>query len=186
MLAHLHRINFVLLIAVGSLCLFQWGAESRARRRISSLVASEADLTRQLADQTASLQSAHEDLDAFRNQIVSLKAEVEEQRTTIRTQNSQIARLETVEASLNRQLAVWKEAVEEYRAAIEARDGQITELVRQRDQLYEANKTSIERANAAVAALNDLNEKYTEVVTLYNDLAAQVTAQPASTPAKGG
>jgi len=177
MLVHLHRINFTLLLALAALCVFQWNTEKSARGRINGLLRSEAGLSRQLSETTESLRLANEDLDAFRAQILSLKRQSDEQAATIRTQNSQIARLETVEASLTRQLEAWKQAVEEYRAAIQARDDQITTLVQQRDQFYEANKVSVERANAAIAALNDLNEKYSDVVTRYNDLVAQIQAQ---------
>jgi len=182
MLANLHRINFALLLALGVLCAFQWGTEKTARGRISGLLKSQADLTRSLAEQTESLNAARQDLDAFRAQIVSLKTQSDEQAATIRSQNSQIARLENVEASLTRQLTAWKEAVEDYRVALQARDEQIATLVEQRNQFYEANKASVERANAAIAALNDLNEKYHDVVTRYNDLVAQVQAQ---TPQSG-
>ncbi len=77
--------------------------------------------------------------------------------------------------------------MEEYGAAVKTRDEQIGTLVQQRDQYYEANKASIVRANNAVAALNDLNRKYSEVVTLYNNLVAQAQAQtPPPADAKGG
>lgn len=181
----LHRLNFVLLLGLGTLCLFQWSTERSARARISDLLKSQSDLTHQLAEATESLKSAREDLDAFRRQIVALKAQSDEQAATIRTQTAQLARLESSEKSLTRQLEQWKAAVAEYGVAVKARDEQIAKLIQQRDQYYEANKASIVRANTAVEALNDLNKKYSEVVTLYNNLVAQTQAQtPPATESK--
>jgi len=185
--AYLHRLNFVLLLALGALCAAQWNTEKSARVRIGGLLKAQADLTHQLAEATESLKTSREDLDAFRAQILSLKTQSDEQAATIRTQHAQIARLESSETSLTRQLEHWKQAVEEYSAAVKTRDEQIAALTQQRDQFYEANKASIVRANAAVAALNDLNVKYTEVVTLYNNLVAQTQAQtPPPADAKKG
>jgi chromosome segregation ATPase len=177
MSAHLHRLNFVLLLALGALCVFQWSTEKSARARIGGLLKTQEEQARRLAEQTESLQASAQDLEAFRTQILGLKSQVDGQAATIRTQNSQIARLDTVEASLTRQLEIWKKAVDDYHGAVEARDAQIATLVDQRDRFYEANKASIQRANAAVASLNDLNEKYSDVVTRYNDLAAKTQAQ---------
>jgi chromosome segregation ATPase len=185
MSANLHRLNFVLLLALGVLCAFQWSTEKSARSRIGTLLKAHEDLTHRLGEQTESLRASNQDLEAFRTQILGLKSQVDGQAVTIRTQNSQIARLDTVEASLTRQLETWKKAVDEYREAVKARDAQITTLVEQRDRFYEANKVSIQRANAAVASLNDLNEKYSDVVTRYNDLAAKTQAQ-APAPASPG
>ncbi len=185
---HLHRLNFGLLLALGGLCVFQWNTERIARGRIDGLLKSESGLTRQLGESNESLKAAREDLDTFRTQILALKTQGDEQAATIRTQTAQIARLESSESSLTKQLDHWKQAVTEYTAAVKARDEQITGLVQQRDQFYEANKASIVRANAAVAALNDLNQKYSEVVTHYNELVAQEQARTqaeAAAKAKG-
>lgn len=173
----LHRLNFILLLSLGALCVFQWNTEKTARTRIGSLLNERENLTQRVAEQSDSLHAANEDLDAFRKQILALKAQTDEQVTTIRTQKSNLTRLEGSEASLTRQLELWKQALEEYRGAIAARDDQIKTLVEQRDQYYAANKAAIERANHAVAALNDLNEKHNDVVTRYNALAAQAQAQ---------
>ena len=187
MLALLHRINLVLLLALGVLCAFQWRTEKSARSRIGGLVKTQADLAHRLSEATESLKATREDLDAFRTQILALKSQTDEQAATIRQQHARIGKLEGSETSLNRQLAHWKQAVEEYRAAIQKRDEQIAALVQQRDQYYEANKTSIERANTAIATLNDLNRKYSEIVTLYNNLVAQTQAQtPPPADTKGG
>lgn len=180
----LHRFNLILLLSLGSLCVFQWSTEKTARTRIGSLLKERETLTHQLAEQTDSLKASNEDLDAFRKQILALKAQTDEQVTTIRTQKAQVSRLEATETALNRQLEQWKQAFEEYRLAIEARDGQIKTLVEQRDQYYASSKAAIERANKTVAALNDLNEKYSDVVTRYNTLAAQAQAQETAKDSK--
>lgn len=174
---NLHRFNFILLLSLGTLCVFQWTTEKSARSRIGSLLKARETLTERVSEQGDSLRSANEDLDAFRKQILTLKAQTDEQVTTIRTQKAQVTRLEATEAAHIRQIEQWKQALEEHRVAIEGRDGQIKTLVEQRDQYYEANKAAIERANRTVAALNDLNEKYSDVVTRYNALAAQAQAQ---------
>ncbi|MEJ1972193.1 MAG: hypothetical protein WDM96_06895 [Lacunisphaera sp.] len=186
--AYLHRLNLVLLLALGVLCAFQWNTGKIRAQSHRELAQSQSGLTHQLAEATDSLKAAREDLDAFRAQILALKTQGDEQAATLRKQSAQIGKLESSETSLTRQLEHWKQAVEQYGAAVKTRDEQIATLIQQRDQYYAANKAAIERANTAVAALNDLNQKYSEVVTLYNSLVAQTQAKtpPPAADAKGG
>ena len=182
MLDKLNRINFILLVALGTLCVFQWSGENESRRRIGDLQKSRDTQAQKLSEQGESLRAANEDLTGFRTQVVAFKAQTDEQSAQLRGQTAQIARLEEAKTSLTRQLDVWRKGVEDYKAALETRDASIKTLLDQRDQLYAANKTSVERANQAVVSLNDLNVKYSDIVTRYNDLVAKTQAQTQPAP----
>ena len=88
----LNRINFTLLVALGTLCAFQWAGEKESRQRIGELQKSRDAQAQKLAEQGENLRAANDDLTGFRTQVVALKTQSDEQSAQLRGQTTQIAR----------------------------------------------------------------------------------------------
>jgi chromosome segregation ATPase len=183
MLTYLNRINFVLLLAIGAVCLLQWNVENDARARINALQRSNADHQNKIAELDENLKGANEDLDRFRGQVSELKALNDKQTVDIRGQKADLFRLEEARAQLAKQTESLRKALDSYKAAVESRDENIKTLLEQREQLHAANKNAVEKANQAINAYNDVNGKYADLVGRYNELAARYQAlAPAPQP----
>lgn len=175
MIRTLNTLNFVLLLVVGGLCIFQWSREKDYARRLSELQQTTGDQKAKLAEQAEAVQHAQEDLEGFRGQVATLSRESAEQTALIREHKGQIFSLEAERTKLSRQAAASQQTLDEYKTAINGRDENIRTLLRQREQLVAANKDAANKANQAIAVYNDLIGKYENVVSQYNALVASQT-----------
>lgn len=187
MIRQLNRINFVLLLALAVVTVFQWNAEHDARLSINALQRSAALQDRKIAEQDETIRGNNEDLDHFRSQVLELKNQNDAQAVDIRDQRAKLFQLEETKTNLARQTESLRQSLDAFKAALASRDDNIKTLLDQREQLYSANKSAVEKTNLAVTAFNDLNAKYADLVTRYNDLVAktQAAANVAKTGASG-
>jgi chromosome segregation ATPase len=176
MIRNLNRINLVLIVLIGGLCVFQWQVEKHARANINSLQRTTAIHEQKIAEQEENLKGANEDIERFRVQVTELKALSDDQAIQIRDQKAQVFKLDEAKTQLTKQTESLRQALDVYKAAITSRDENIKTLLEQRDQLFTANKNAVEKANLAIATYNEINTKYADLVGRYNDLAARVQA----------
>ncbi len=180
MIRRLSLINFIFLLLIGGLCIFQWHVEKEARLRINSLQRKVADQEQKIAEQEESIKGANEDLDRFRAQVTELKAQNDGQIVQIREQKAEVFKLEETKAQLTKQVEGLHQALDAFKAAVASRDENIKALLEQREQLLAANKGAVEKANLAITTYNELNTKYSDLVARYNDLAVRVQAAASS------
>jgi chromosome segregation ATPase len=182
MIQNLNRINLVLIVLIGGLCVFQWQVEKNARANINSLQRTAANHEQKIAEQEENLKGANEDIEHFRVQVTELKAQSDDQVIQIREQKAQVFRLDEAKTQLTKQSESLRQALDAYKAAIASRDENIKTLLEQRDQLYASNKSAVEKANLAIGSYNEINTKYADLVGRYNELAAHVQAAAATNP----
>ncbi len=179
----LHQINFVLLVFVGGLCLFQWHREKQADDQIVNLRRIGREQEGKIATQGEAIRSANEDLDGFKGEVAGLKHKSDESDTEIKQQKARIFTLERDKEQHAAEAAEWKKTFAAYDQAVAARDGDIKTLLGQRDQLVSANKDVAQKANQAVVSYNGLVAKYEDLVGKYNDLAKRYQAEHATASA---
>jgi len=170
-------LNFVLLLALGGTCVFQWRQERQYGERITELQRQSDLQQNKLAAQAEDLRRTGEDLDGFKQTVATLTTQTEQQAADLRMQKAQAFTLQNDKDRLDRELAVWKNALEEHKAAVASRDDNIRTLLKQRDDLVAAQKDAAAKANTAIVAYNDLAAKYDDVVGRYNTLATQYQAE---------
>lgn len=185
MTRHLNRINFVLLIVIAGVTLFQWNIERDARQRINSLQRTTAAHEQKIAEQDETIKGANEDLDRFRTQVSELKTQNDAQVIEIREQKAKLFQLEELKTTQTKQIESLRQALDAFKAALASRDENIKTLLEQREQLYAVNKNAVEKANLAINSYNDVNGKYADLVTRYNDLVAKTQAAAATAPKEG-
>lgn len=185
MTKYLNRINFALLIAIGVVTLFQWNVERQARQKINSLQRTTAAHEAKISEQDETIKGANEDLDRFRTQVADLKNQNDSQVVEIRDQKAKLFQLDEAKTNLTKQTESLRQALDAFKAALASRDENIKTLLEQREQLYAANKNAVEKANLAITSFNELNGKYADLVTRYNDLVAKSQAIAANTPKEG-
>jgi chromosome segregation ATPase len=185
MTRHLNRINFVLLIVITGITLFQWNIERDARQHINSLQRTAAAHEQKIAEQDETIKGANEDLDRFRIQVTELKTQNDAQVVEIRDQKAKLFQLEELKTSQTKQIESLRQALDAFKAAVASRDENIKTLLEQREQLYAVNKNAVEKANLAINSYNDVNGKYADLVTRYNDLVAKTQAAAAKAPKDG-
>ena len=176
MIRNLNRINFVLLVILAVVTLFQWKVEREARISINSLQRKTALQDQKIAEQDETIKGNNEDLDHFRAQVLELKTQNDAQAVDIRDQRAKLFQLEETKTSLTKQTESLRQSLEAFKAALASRDDNIKTLLDQREQLYAANKNAVEKANLAITSYNDLNGKYADLVTHYNELVAKSQA----------
>jgi len=176
MIRNLNRINLVLIVLIGGLCVFQWQVEKNAQANINSLQRTVANHEQKIVEQEENLKGANEDIDRFRVQVTELKALSDDQTVQIRDQKAQVFKLDEAKTQLTKQSESLRQSLDAYKAAVASRDENIKTLLEQRDQLFSANKNAVEKANLAIASYNEINTKYADLVGRYNDIAARVQA----------
>lgn len=179
-------LNFIFVLLLGGICVFQWYREKNYGDRITELQHTTDSQQNKLAQQTEDLRRVNEDLDGFKQSVTALKTQTDEQVAAIRSQKAQIFTLEGEKEKLSKQLLNWQRALEDHKTALTARDQNIQTLLSQRDQILTANKETAEKANQAILAYNELATKYDDMVKRYNTLATQYKAErdAAATTAK--
>ena len=176
MIRHLGLINFVFLLLIGGLCIFQWHVEKEARQRINGLQRTVASQEQKIAEQEDSIKGANEDLDRFRAQVTELKAQNDGQIVQIRDRKAEVFKLEETKSQLTKQAEGLHQALDTYKAAVASRDENLKTLLEQREQLLTANKGAVEKANLAVTTYYELHAKYSDLVARYNELAVRAQA----------
>lgn len=170
-------LNFVLLLALGGVCVFQWRQERVYGDRIAALQKQSDQQQNKIQVQTEDLRRTNEDVEGFKQTVASLTTQTESQAATLRDQKAQVFVLESEKEKLTKQLDAWKQALDEHKTALENRDQNIKTLLEQREQLVAAQNDTATKANQAITAYNELARKYEDVVGRYNQLAAQFQAE---------
>jgi len=174
---YLNRINVILIVLVGGLCVWQWHGENKADGRIVDLRLAVAADERHIAAQDQAIRGANEDIDEFKKVIDSLKIKSDAGDVQIRQQKARLFTIELEEKKHAAEADALKRTLAAYKEAVAARDGNIHILLDQRQQLIDAGRAAAKKAADAVVAYNDLAVKFEDLVGKYNDLAARYKAE---------
>jgi chromosome segregation ATPase len=178
----LNRLNVVLIVLVGGLCVYQWSGESKADGQIVELRRSARVDEDHISSQNLAIRGAREDIVEFKKVVVELKGKSDAADVQIRQQKARIFTLELDQKQSAAAADIWKKSLAAYKQAVAARDGNIHLLLDQRQQLIDANRDAAHKANQVVSAYNDLAAKYTALVGQYNELAKRYKALAAPPP----
>jgi chromosome segregation ATPase len=179
---YLNRINVILIVLVGGLCLFQWKGEKKADAQIVELHHTIRTDEDRVASQIQAIRAANEDIDEFKKIIAGLKTRADAGDVEIRGQKARIFALAEAVKQHDREAEIWKRTLATYKEAVAARDKNIQALFDQRRQLVDANKADAQKATDAVVAYNGLAAKYEDLVSKYNELAVRYQAEHTPAP----
>jgi len=182
---YFNRLNFVLVILVGGLCVYQWSGEKRADREIEALRHSVNVAEDHIAAQDQTIRGANEDIDEFKKIIADAKTKTDESDKTIRDQKAKIFTLEQHSKHLEVEANLAAKSITAYKAGIADRDSNVQLLLDQREKLLSANQDAANKANSAIKAYNDLATKYASLVEQYNDLGRRYQALTTPPPKDG-
>lgn len=147
-------LNAFGVLALGALCIVQWRAEKRLHLDIGALKKANWEQSSKLTESAASLKGCAVDLESFREQIIRLNKNLNENRAQLAGLEHQLRQVSAERDQLKARLDEWQRAVAE-------RD----------DRLKEANtqiQTLAADRNAAVVKYNELATKYNAAVKNLN------------------
>lgn len=162
------HVNLLIFLALGLcvLCAFQWYAQTAQREAIGTLNQLVDKKNSQIQDDTNSIAVLNSQVEQLDASLTEVKAESASNAQVVATQKAELTRLQFTLAGLTNTVAQYQAAVNTLEAKLkgayadlEKQNGVITNLVAQRDQF-------VQKYNDEVKDRND-------VVTKYNQLAAQ-------------
>jgi chromosome segregation ATPase len=177
---YLNRINVVLIVLVGGLCVYQWTGEKQADAQLVELRRVVHADENHLASQAEAIRTASADLDEFKKIITEFKSKSDAANLQIRQTKAKIFTLEQETKRQATEAETAARSLAAYKQGVAARDANIQVLLGQRDQLVTANHEVVKKADQAIGAYQELANKYTALVGQYNDLAGRYKAEHAA------
>ncbi len=182
---YLNRINVVLIVLVGGLCVYQWSGEKQADAQLVELRRLVRADENHLASQAESIRTASADLEEFKQVITEFKTKSDAANLQIRQEKAKVFTLEQETQRRAAEAETAARSLAAYKQGVAGRDANIQVLLGQRDQLVSANHEVVKKADQAIGAYQALAGKYTTLVGQYNDLAGRYQAEhPPADPAK--
>ena len=138
-------LNFLGVLALATLCGFQWASQYQTTQHAQSLQTRLKDQSSRVESQNRSIEGLTRDLDALRKDLDAMSLRSTQSDSRNRSLEQTHVELQAENASLRESLTHWTQA-------IQARDERLREFNRQLESL------ALER-NAAIAKYNDLAKR---------------------------
>lgn len=145
--------NFLGIVALAALCVFQWQRDRKLNLEVNSLEKTRQEQQQKLSEQDITIGGLTEDLTHFKEQFSLTHSNLTEAREKLRKTESENDSLQREREQLHASITNWTQAVS-------ARDARLTE----------AN----ERIRSMAAQLNESIGKYNELATNYNAVVKQL------------
>lgn len=163
----LQIVNFVGVLLVAGLCVFQWNDNGQLHRNLDELDRTRQEQVAKIADQEKTINANNADLDDLRAKLAKAEAATKDIQGKLDTETARNKQLAAEHDRLVAEQGEFKTAIERWQAAIAQRD----ETIKQADQTIQ--KLSAER-NDDINKYNDLMNKYNGVVKDLNAAQAKL------------
>ncbi len=165
-------LNTIGVLALATLCVFQWQTNRRVNLEAAALEKTRQEQAVKIAEQEKSLKGFAADLETFREQLLRANAASKESGTRLYDLEKQVRQLTAERDALKANMEKWSVAVTERDETIKLANEQIKSLADERNN-------AIKRYNAIVEEMDGLTKQYNELAAKYNELV-----QPKSEPKK--
>ncbi len=156
----LQLVNFVGVVALAVLCVFQWRGNRELNLEVNSLLKHRMEHVKTIENQEKEIKGCRSDLESFRELLARTNVEFKETEKKLHAADASVFQLTNERDQLRSSITNWA-------AAVSARDDQLKKL----DEQLQSLATD---RNEAVVRFNELAEKYNGVVKDLNDRTQQL------------
>lgn len=158
-------LNAFGVLVLGALCFVQWRAEKRLHLDVGALKKTNWEQSAKLTESAASLKGAAADLESFREQIVRLNKNLNDEKAQLAGLEHQLRQVSAERDLLKSKLNEWQRAVAERDSRLKEANTQIQTLAADRNaavvrynELATKYNTAVKNLNAAITRLNEIAE----------------------------
>jgi chromosome segregation ATPase len=153
-------LNTVGVLALATLCVFQWQTNRRVNLEASSLEKTRQEQAVKIAEQEKSLKGLAADLETFREQILRANAASQESDSKLLDLELAVRHLTAERDALKTNMEKWSAAVAERDETVKKANEQIKALAEERNTAIQKYNELAARFETAVKEINQWRAKY--------------------------